>query len=107
MLSCLPWLTSDSTANGTPGSGSTGSAGSTGSFSDGSVTIMHECDARISMMPYLCKKCYARNEMHALVGYPRLCKGDKTCIMNGAYAMMHKRNTRDDKQSLCKHERGN
>ena len=47
MLSCLPGLTLDSTAYGTPGSGSTGSAGSTGSFSDGSVTIMHECDARI------------------------------------------------------------
>ena len=47
MLSCLPGLTSDSTAYGTPGSGSTGSAGSTGSFSDGSVTKMHECGARV------------------------------------------------------------
>ena len=47
MLSCLPWLTSDSTTNGTPGSGSTGSAGSTGSFSDGLVTKIHECDARV------------------------------------------------------------
>ena len=47
MLSCLPGLTSGSTVNGTPGSGSMDSAGSTGSFSDGSVTIMHECDARI------------------------------------------------------------
>ena len=28
--------------------------------------------------------------------HPRLCKGDKACIMNGTYAMMHKRNTRDD-----------
>ena len=46
MLSCLPGLTSDSTMNGTPGSGSTDSAGSTGSFSDGPVTkcmnAMHE-----------------------------------------------------------------
>ena len=42
MLNCLPGLTSDSITNGTPGSGSTDSAGSTGSFSDGSVTIMHE-----------------------------------------------------------------
>ena len=50
MLSCLPGLTSDSTTNGIPGSGSTGSAGSTGSFSDGSVTKMHECDARIKEM---------------------------------------------------------
>ena len=96
MLSCLPGLTSGSTTNGIPGSGSTDSVGSTGSFSDGSVTIMHEWDVRISMMPWLCKKCYAWNEMHALVWYPRLCKGDKTCIMNGTYAMMHKRNTRDD-----------
>ena len=40
MLSCLPLLTSGSTANWTPGSGSTGSVGSTGSTSDGSVTIM-------------------------------------------------------------------
>ena len=47
MLSCLPWLTSGSTTNGTPGSGSTDSVGSTGSFSDGSVTKMHECDARV------------------------------------------------------------
>ena len=47
MLSCLPGLTSGSTANGTPDSGSTDSAGSTGSFSDGSVNIMHECDAKI------------------------------------------------------------
>ena len=47
MLSCLPGLTSGSTTNGIPGSGSTDSAGSTGSFSDGSVTKMHECDARI------------------------------------------------------------
>ena len=100
MLSCLPGLTSGSTMNWTPGSGSTDSAGSTGSFSDGSVTIMHEWDARISMMPWLCKKCYAWNEMHALVWYPILCKGDKTCIMNGTYAMMHKHNTRDDKQSV-------
>ena len=50
MLSCLPWLASDSTTNGTPGSGSTDSAGSTGSFSDGPVTKMHECDARIKEM---------------------------------------------------------
>ena len=42
MLSCLPWIASDLTTNWTPGSGSTDSAGSTGSFSDGSVTIMHE-----------------------------------------------------------------
>ena len=42
MLSCLPWLTSGSTANWTPGSGSTDSVGSTGSTSDGSVTKMHE-----------------------------------------------------------------
>jgi len=47
MLSCLPGLTSDSTTNGIPGSGSTDSAGSTGSTSGGSVTKMHECDARI------------------------------------------------------------
>ena len=47
MLSCLPGLTSDSTTNGAPGSGSTDSAGSTGSFSDGPVTKMHECDARV------------------------------------------------------------
>ena len=47
MLSCLPGLTSDSTMNGIPGSGSTDSAGSTGSTSGGSVTKMHECDARI------------------------------------------------------------
>ena len=47
MLSYLPGLTSDSTTNGTPGSGSTDSAGFTGSFSDGSVTVMHECDVRI------------------------------------------------------------
>ena len=47
MLSCLPRLASGSTAKGTPGSGSTDSVGSTGSFSDGSVTIMHECDVRI------------------------------------------------------------
>ena len=47
MLSCLPGLTSDSTTNGTPGSGSTDSVGSTGSTSDDSVTIMHEYDARI------------------------------------------------------------
>ena len=47
MLSYLPGLISDSTMNGTPGSDSTDSAGSTGSFSDGSVTIMHECDARV------------------------------------------------------------
>jgi len=38
MLSCLPGLTSDSTTNGAPGSGSTDSVGSTGSTSDGSVT---------------------------------------------------------------------
>ena len=44
MLSCLPGIASDSTAYGTPGSGSTGS---TGSFSDSSVTKMHECDARV------------------------------------------------------------
>ena len=50
MLSCLPGLTLDSTTNGTPGSGSTDSAGSTGSTSDGSVTIMHECDARIKKL---------------------------------------------------------
>ena len=42
MLSCLPRLVSGSTAKWTPGSGSTDSAGSTGSFSDDSVTIMHE-----------------------------------------------------------------
>ena len=42
MLSCLPWLTSGSTTNGTPGSGSTDSVGSTGSTSAGSVTRMHE-----------------------------------------------------------------
>ena len=47
MLSYLPGLTSDSTTNGAPGSGSTDLVGSTGSFSDGSVTKMHECDARI------------------------------------------------------------
>ena len=47
MLSCLPWLTSGSTTNETPGSGSTDSAGSTGSTSDGSITKMHECDAII------------------------------------------------------------
>ena len=47
MLSCLPWLTSGSTTNGIPGSGSTDSARSTGSTSGGSVTKMHECDARI------------------------------------------------------------
>ena len=47
MLSCLLGLTSDSTTNRTPGSGSTDSAGFMGSFSDGSVTKMHECDARI------------------------------------------------------------
>ena len=47
MLSCLPWLTSGLTMNGTLGSGSMDSAGSTGSISDGSVTIMHECDVRI------------------------------------------------------------
>ena len=47
MLSCLPGLTSGSTTNETPGSGSTDSADSTGSFSDESVTIMHECDVRI------------------------------------------------------------
>jgi len=47
MLSGLPWLASDSTTNGTQGSGSTDSAGSTGSTSDGSVTKMHECDAQI------------------------------------------------------------
>ena len=47
MFIWLPWLTSGSTTNGTPGSGSTDSASSTGSTSDGSVTIMHECDARI------------------------------------------------------------
>ena len=47
MPSGLSWLTSGSTANVTPGLGSTGSVGSTGSTSDGSVTIMHECDARI------------------------------------------------------------
>ena len=41
MLSCLSGLTSDSTTNGIPGSGSTGST------SGGSVTKMHECDARI------------------------------------------------------------
>ena len=52
MLSCLPGLTSDSTTNGTPGSGSTDSAGSTGSFSDSSVTKMHECDARIKKRTY-------------------------------------------------------
>ena len=51
MLSCLLWLTSGSTTNGIQGSGSTDSVGSTGSTSDGSVTIMHECDAKISMMP--------------------------------------------------------
>ena len=50
MLSCLPWLTSVSTTNWTPGSGSTDSVGSTGSTSNDSVTIMYECDARISMM---------------------------------------------------------
>ena len=50
MLSCLPGLTSDSTTNGTPGSGSTDSAGSTGSFSDGPVTKIHECDARVKKM---------------------------------------------------------
>ena len=42
MLSCLPWLTSGSTTNWTPSSGSMDSAGSTGSFSDGSDTRMHE-----------------------------------------------------------------
>ena len=42
MLSCLPWSTSGSTTNVTPGSGSTDSVGSTGSTSDGSVTKMHE-----------------------------------------------------------------
>ena len=47
MLSCLPGLTSDSITNGTPGSDSTDSAGSTGSFSDGLVTKIHECDARV------------------------------------------------------------
>ena len=47
MLSCLTRLASGSTANETPGSGSTDSVGSTGSTSDGSVTIMHECDVRI------------------------------------------------------------
>ena len=47
MLSYLPWLTSGSTTNGILGSGSTDSVGSTGSISDGSVTIMHEYDARI------------------------------------------------------------
>ena len=52
MLSCLPWLTSGSTANWTPGSGSTDSAGSTGSFSDDSVTIIHECGARIKKWTY-------------------------------------------------------
>ena len=56
MLSCLPRLASGSTANWTPGSGSTDSAGSMGSFSDDSVTIMHECDACISVMLSLCIK---------------------------------------------------
>ena len=42
MLSCLPWLTSGSTTNGTLGSGSTDLVGSTGSTSAGSVTGMHE-----------------------------------------------------------------
>ena len=42
MLSYLPWLTSGSTTNMTPGSGSTDSVGSTGSTSDGSVTKIHE-----------------------------------------------------------------
>ena len=42
MLSCLPWLTSGLTTNGTPGPGSTDLVGSTGSTSDGSVTKMHE-----------------------------------------------------------------
>ena len=47
MLSFLPWIALDSITNWTPGSGPTDSAGSTGSFYNGSVTIMHECDARI------------------------------------------------------------
>ena len=47
MLSYLLWLASGSTTNWTPGSGSTDSAGSTGSTSDGSVTIMNECGAKI------------------------------------------------------------
>ena len=47
MLSCLPGLALGSTTNWTPGSGSTDSVGSTGSTFDGSVTIMHEYDARI------------------------------------------------------------
>ena len=42
MLSYLPWLTSGSTTNGTPGSGSTDLVGSMGSTTDGSVTVMHE-----------------------------------------------------------------
>ena len=61
MLSCLPWLASDSTTNGTPGSGSTDSAGSAGSTSDGSVTIMHECDARIKKLTYTASKNHKLN----------------------------------------------
>ena len=52
MLSCMPGLTSDSTTNGIPDSASTDSVGSTGSTSDGSITIMHECDARIKKWTY-------------------------------------------------------
>ena len=47
MLRCLPWIDSGSTTNWTPISGSTDLVGSTGSFSDGSITRMLECDARI------------------------------------------------------------
>ena len=53
MLSCLPWLTSGSTTNWTPGSGSMDLVGSTGSASEVLITIMHECDACISEMPWI------------------------------------------------------
>ena len=65
MLSYLPWLALGSTTNWTPCLGSTDSLGSTGSTSDGLVTIMHECDACISEMPWIMQECYGmNNEWH-------------------------------------------
>ena len=76
MLSCLPWLTSGSTANWTPGSGSMDSAGSTGSFSDDSVTIMHECDAIHALV-----RCYAyAKKMHEMICAKR-CTRDNNLDM--------------------------
>ena len=62
MLSFLPRLASGSTANWISGSGSTNSAGSTGSFSNDSVTIMHE---------FVRCYAYAKNKLHEMISAKR------------------------------------